>query len=175
MKKNVLLVLALIALVAGSAFAQKVGDMVTLSGQDYSVTNVNDRDGTVTLQVIEKIEGIYDRTVGGNAIAAINFSNDRAVITEFDKGRNVPPEWRGAVDKRVINVGDQYIRNIKATGATTWSCEIMELGPRGVIYEKGTITMQSNGDLTLSIQSNRGWRVEFKERPDPKRQQRRRR
>jgi len=167
MRKNVVLVLVLIALAAVSAFAQREGDTVSLSGQDYRVSEV--RGNRVVLEKIEKLEGAYDKSVGGNNITSINFSGDRAVITDFSNDRNQDPNWRGARDKRLINIGDPYIRNIKNIDATSWSCEILELGRNGIVWERGTINLQANGDLQIGIQSNRSWRVEFRERPDNRR------
>jgi len=171
MKKNVVLVLVLMALVAVSAFAQREGDTVQLSGQDYRVSQVN--GNRVVLDKIEKLEGIYDRTVGGNNITAVNFSGDRAVIADFSNERNPRSLWSNAREKNLIRMGDPYLRNIKSTGATSWSCEVLELGDRGIIWERGTINLQANGDLVIGIQRDRSWRVEFRERPDNNRRNRR--
>jgi hypothetical protein len=37
------------------------------------------------------------------------------------------PQWQSAKDKGLIKVGDQYLRNLKGTGNSTWSGQMLAL------------------------------------------------
>jgi len=159
--KKAFLLLALAVIIVGTAFAQKVGDTTQLGGQTYVVESVSgDR---VTLRKVS-LDGVWVRTVGGNNITVVTFSGTSAVITEFSNQANAA--WNGARNNGIINIGDPYIRNIINTGATTWSCEVLELntGATGIRWISGTITMQEDGTIRIGITGSSSWRVDFKKR-----------
>jgi hypothetical protein len=162
--KKAILHLALALFVAGGVFAQKAGDTVQLGGKDYRVEEVRS-DGRLVLQPVATLDGVWDRTVGGNNIIVITFSGASAVITNFAQNQT-NAAWKNAQDKGFIKVGDPYIRNIQSTGATTWSCEVLELNAdnTGIRWDSGTITMQANGTIKVGIKRASSWRVDFKKR-----------
>jgi hypothetical protein len=163
MKKGIML-LALALLAAGGVFAQKVGDTVKAGGKDYRVEEVRS-DGRLVLQPVATLDGVWDRTVGGNNIIVITFSGASAVITNFAQNQT-NAAWRNAQDKGFIKVGDPYIKNIQSTGATTWSCEVLELNTdnTGIRWDSGTITMQADKTIRIGIKRAAAWRVDFRKR-----------
>ena len=167
MKKQAFLFLALALIVAGGAFAQRVGGTYTLDGQAYIVESVSgDR---VTLLKVGSLNGVWDKTAGGNNITVLTFSGTSGVITAFDQGGAA--HWRDAANKGFIKVGDPLIRNIQSTGANTWSCEVFDVEYRGgtalggIRWDNGgTITMQADGTIRLTMASVRNWYTDFKKR-----------
>src|SRR5215471_9181047 len=101
MKKQILLALALFALIGTSAvFAQRVGETVHVGGQTYVVESVSG-DRLTLVKAGGQLNGIWDKTAGGVNAGVITFSGTSADITEL----------------RNPNNGITYIRNIQSTGA----------------------------------------------------------
>jgi hypothetical protein len=112
MKKKVLLFLVLAALIAGGAFAQKVGDSLNAFGKNYTVKEI--RDGEVILRLTPTLDGTWKSESSGNVIT---FNGNNAVFKQFGTDAQV----QSAVKKGFVKVGGQAYRNMKKTGDLTWT------------------------------------------------------
>jgi hypothetical protein len=112
MKRKGFLLLVLAALVAGGAFAQKVGDTVQVGGKDYRVEEVRN-DGYLGLRPAPTIEGVW--VYGSNVIT---ISGNGGVFTEI-----VTTKYKDAQSKGWISVGGPALRNIRSTNNQRWSCQ----------------------------------------------------
>ena len=149
MKKHVFLFLALALLVAGGVFAQRVGDTVQVAGQTYTILTIS--GDTIVLQrggnappvqqgggtVSSTLDGVWNRTsssiAAGNPLtnnARITISGSVATLTDIS---SVPSNslFRDALNKGLVRVGDQVIRNIRFTGGTTYTCEVLYVNGTG--------------------------------------------
>ena len=106
-----MLTMALALIVAGGAFAQKVGDTSQFMGQTYRVQEAG--NGRLVLQLVPSLDGVWhqddDRFV-------VTFSGNTAVFTQFGSYAL----YQDAVRKGYIKVGDQAFRNLTSTGNLTW-------------------------------------------------------
>jgi hypothetical protein len=117
MKRKVLLLLVLATLVAGGAFAQKVGDTVDVLGKKYDVKEA--KDGRLVLQLAATLDG--DWQAGG---FVISFNGNNAVFKQCSPS---DVTWKDAIKKGYIKVGDQALKKIKKTGDLTWSGQIRQV------------------------------------------------
>jgi hypothetical protein len=133
MKRKGLILLVLTALVAGGAFAQKVGDAANVSGKNYTIQEVKS-DGSLVLKPIpEGLDGVWQTTSNSPLPSGseYNFSGTTAVLLSK---RTTMSNWNLAIEKGYWKVGEPVIRNIKSTEAGKWSCELLWL-----TYEKNTL------------------------------------
>jgi hypothetical protein len=141
MKKKVLLLLVLATLVAGGAFAQKVGDTVDFYGKKYDVKEMN--DGRVVLQLTPTLDGTW--TLGSTIFT---IKGNSGVIKQLPS--NEGALVKSAIDKGYFKVGTTYIRNLKYTSNSKWTGQIMGF----VFYNNNpdvcTETGWYNCTLTLS-------------------------
>jgi len=117
MKKGIFL-LAFAVLVAGGAFAQRVGDTVQVSGQSWRVQELN--NGRMVLQLVPSLDGVWVNSGNGNVIT-INGST--GVITTISPNAL----WQDAISKGYVKVGDQVRRNITSSGNLRWTCQALEV------------------------------------------------
>ena len=136
--------LAVLALfVAGGVFAQRVGDTVTVSGQNWRVQEL--RDGRMVLQLVPTLNGTW--VAAGGRVVTI--TGNSGVYTQMDSAART----RDAVNKGYIRVGDQFIRNLTSSGDLRWSgqslmLEFLSNAPNvvtGVTWSNCTITMSADG------------------------------
>jgi hypothetical protein len=113
MKRKVLLLLVLATLIAGGAFAQKVGDIVDVMGQKYDVKEA--KDGRLVLQLAATLDGTWSAG-GGSVVITIN--GNSGVYKKFTVDDDT---WQDALKKGYFKMGDQYYRNLSKTGALTWT------------------------------------------------------
>ena len=147
------LFLVLALLVAGGVFAQRVGDTVQIDGQPYTIRSVS--GDTVTLQRAPQgqLDGAWNSTIvvlGHGSV--ITFSGNGAVFTEIAASGGGP--YVAARNGGHINNGDPFIRNIRSTGANTWSCEVLSVSTRGggifdITWNNGSLEILSNGVLSI--------------------------
>ena len=166
MKKGILL-LALVAIVAGGVFAQRGGDTWQVGDETWVVQSVS--GDTMTMKKAPGLAGVWDKTDGFGP-PTVTVSGANAVLIApltFAEVRNVSGSWapryNEAVSRGMINVGDTFLRNIQSTGTdsrgrTTWSCESLYLTGSGnnarLEWRRGTITMQANGETEFP-----GWGI----------------
>jgi hypothetical protein len=144
MKKKVLLFLVLATLVAGGAFAQKVGDTVDFYGKNYTVKEA--KDGSVLLQLTPTLDGTWKNENGGETIT---FNGNTAVYKQISSS----PLTQDAVKKGFIKVGGQAYRNLKKTGALTWTGQNVGFQSytdtpnicEGVTWVNTTLTLSADG------------------------------
>jgi len=168
----VLLVLAVIAV--GGVFAQRVGDTVQVAGQTYTILTIS--GDTIVLQrggqpqggvtgdttVPSQLNGVWghrsnlaNRFVNG---ARFQISGTSAVLTDISEVQANNNIFRDALVKGFVKVGDPILRNIRATGATTYSCEVLFIEATGTTansasWKPGTITYAttSGGRFTITV------------------------
>jgi hypothetical protein len=155
MKRKGLLLLVLAALVAGGAFAQKVGDTGDFMGKNYTVQEV--RDGSVLLKLTPTLDGTWK---DNNRRHIFTFNGNNAVY------KQISPDavWQDAVKKGYVKVGDQAFRNMKKTGDLTWTGQVRGVysypDSPNVAVNMGwlnvTITMSADGK-TLSDGGPGSW------------------
>ena len=135
--------LAVFALfIAGGVFAQRVGDVIIVSGQSWRVQEL--RDGIMMLQLIPSLNGVW---VMEDEVISINGSN--GIFTQMPSTSLV----RDAVSKGFINIGDQRYRNLTRTGEFTWTGQMNgfmahDTTPNiaiGISWRNVTIIMSPNG------------------------------
>jgi hypothetical protein len=172
--RKAFLLLALVLIVAGGAFAQRVGDTVQVNGQTYTILTVSgdtivlQRGGTPAASVpsgttglsspLDGVWGAYSnqRTRFVNR-ARFNISGSSGVLTDISEVEATNNIFRDALVKGFVRVGDPILRNIQGTGATTWSCEVLHIEATGntatsVQWRAGTITGTSNNSrFTIAV------------------------
>jgi hypothetical protein len=111
MKRKVLLVLVLATLVAGGAFAQRVGDTLDAFGKKYTVQEAS--DGRVVLQLTPTLDGTWKKDDG----RVITFNGNTGVYKQIGSSA----VYQDAEKKGYIKVGAQAFRNLKKTDGLTWS------------------------------------------------------
>jgi hypothetical protein len=119
--KKAFLFLVLALLVAGGAFAQRVGDTVKVGGNDYRLEEVRG-DGRLVFQPVPTLDGVWESSQG--AVLTINGST--AVRTQFSSNNN-DALTQDAINKGFMKIGDQTYRNLRKTGDLTWTGQIMGL------------------------------------------------
>jgi hypothetical protein len=154
MKRKGLLLLVLAALVAGGAFAQKVGDTVDFYGQKYDVKEM--KDGRVVLQLTPTLDGTWKTERG----TIITINGNTAVYKQLSP--NPTGIEKSARDKGFVKIGSQTYRNLKKTGDLTWTgqiagykfytktpdiCEVIEWIPL-------TLTLSTDGKTFVESGSN---------------------
>jgi hypothetical protein len=144
MKRKGLLLLVLATLVVGGAFAQKVGDTVDVMGQKYDVKEA--KDGRLVLQLTPTLDGTW-KTPSGSTVITFNGSN--AVYKQLT---NLSGKMKSAIDKGFIKVGDQFIRNLKKTGALTWTGQ--ELGIKSYTNAPDVATGTGWMDCTITLSAD---------------------
>ena len=143
MKKKVFLFLALALIVAGGAFAQRVGDTVQVSGQSYRVQEAG--GGRLVLQLVPSLNGVWQHDDG----RLVTFNGSTAVYTQFGSSAS----YQDAVRKGYIRIGDQAFRNLASSGNLTWRGQQFAAftnpsAPNVAIraeWTNITITMNANG------------------------------
>jgi len=153
MKKKVFLVLVLALIVAGGAFAQRVGDNVQVMGQSYRVQEA--ANGRLVLQLVPSLDGVWV-TPNGNVYTQ---NGSTCVITQIGANSAL---WQDAVSKGYLKVGDQVRRNFRSTGSLTWTGQYL-----GVTYNNNapnvatgtswfdtTLTMSADGLSYVSSATN---------------------
>jgi hypothetical protein len=143
MKKKVLLLLVLATLIAGGAFAQKVGDTLNAFGKNYTVQEV--RDGSVLLQLTPTLDGTWTLgstifTITGNSGVIKQLPSDESALID------------SAIDKGYFKVGTTYIRNLKYTSNSKWTGQLM-----GFIYNSnkpGVCTGTGWYNLTFTLSAD---------------------
>jgi uncharacterized protein (DUF1330 family) len=113
MKRKGLLFLVLATLVAGGAFAQKVGDSLNAFGKNYTVKDI--RDGEVILMLTPTLDGTWKRDDGN----VVTFNGNTAVYKQFSSAL-----YQDAAKKGYLKVGGQAYRNLKKTDGLTWSGQV---------------------------------------------------
>ena len=114
MKKKVLMILVLLAVIGTSAvFAQKAGDTGQFLGQTYRVESSS--NGRLVLQLVPSLNGTW--------------MNDSRMVIEINGNTGTIDSvgssslWQDAVKKGYVKSGDQKFRNIRSTGNLKWSVE----------------------------------------------------
>ena len=163
----------------GGAFAQRVGDVVQITGSSETWRVESAGGDRITLvkagqhrQNRNRLDGAWDKTAGGATITAVTFSGSGAVMSAFDHNKRGDGHWHDAYRKGFIKVGDPCVRNIQSAGATTWTCEVLDVASTdnyrtssGIRWDSGTITMQADGTIRIhsSIWQN-SWDMIFRKR-----------
>jgi hypothetical protein len=137
MKRKGLLLLVLAALVAGGAFAQKVGDTVQVGGDSYNIESINgDR---ITLLKLSPLDGNWkESSVFGRAFS---IKGDTGIFTDFGTAALI----QTGIKKGSYKIGGQYLRNLTRTGNLTWNGQECGLtGSGDPIWLDCTITMSAD-------------------------------
>jgi hypothetical protein len=142
MKRKGFLFLVLATLIAGGAFAQKVGDTVDFYGKKYDVQEM--KDGRVVLQLAATLDGTWKS--GGGMI--VTFNGNTAVIKQLQP--NSTGYAKSAEDKGFIKVGTTYFRNLKKTGALTWAGQILGITFNTKVPDVAVGTTWVDCTITLS-------------------------
>jgi hypothetical protein len=120
MKRKVLLLLVLATLVAGGAFAQKVGDTVDFYGKKYDVKEM--KDGRVVLQLAPTLDGTWST---GDGDIVITITGNTSVIKKIPTNVALV---KSAVDKGHVKVGSTpWYRNITKKSDGTWSAQVISI------------------------------------------------
>ena len=151
--KKAFLLVALALIVAGGAFAQRVGDTVQVSGQSWTVQELS--NGRMVLQLAPSLNGVWvsergtDTTINGNTGVLTAISPTYAL-------------YQDAVNKGYIKVGDTIRRNLTSSGNLRWTGEVLEV-TYGSNSNVATGTRWVNATITLSAdgQSFRSSNVNF--------------
>jgi hypothetical protein len=138
--KKVFLPLVLALLIAGGAFAQRVGDTVQVFGGIYRVQEA--KDGSVLLQLVS-LDGVWQYGARGGVFS---INGRTGVFTEIDPSA----AWQDAINKGYVKVGDQLFKNLTNTGDLTWTGECIFLDTNrnvatGTRWENVTITLAADG------------------------------
>jgi hypothetical protein len=173
MKRKGLLLLVLAALVAGGAFAQKVGDTLDAFGKNYTVQEVKN-DGSLMLKPkAEGLDGAWIHTSGSVLPipmgGTITFSDTTAVLSS---NSTRDQRYNDAIKKGYWKVGEPVIRNIKSTGAGKWSCEVLLLvgmvgnnhTPTGAEWTASKIEMLPDGQIDVYVNATGNQRSKLKKR-----------
>ena len=147
-KMKIFLVLALVAIVAGGVFAQRVGETVTIGGRAYTVAEVG-FDGTIVLRPVAAaapvapvgavgsgINGTWRGTTSG---AIISISGDQAVYVQI----GTHPLMVDAANKGRIAVGGIVFNRIQNRAPIQWSADI-----RNFNYNANSPTVNSGVGYT---------------------------
>jgi hypothetical protein len=153
MKSKGFLFLVLATLVAGGAFAQKVGDTVQVSGQPYTIQTVN--GDVITIRKALSIEGVWNTGGSNGNVKTIN--GNTGVYTQI-----VTAVVKDAVSRGYVKVGDPSDINIIKTGDRTWKGQCLVIlyktsSPNvciGVTWTDSTYTLSADGK-TLQISAAR--------------------
>jgi len=131
--KKAIIVLILASLVAGGVFAQKVGDIVQVSGQTFRVTEYS--GGRLVMQLVS-LDGVWQLASGRN-VHTIN--GNTGVWTQ------IGPESQAAERNGHVKVGDLWLRNIIKTDDLTWTCQSLNVSANGATWVDCIITMAADG------------------------------
>jgi hypothetical protein len=138
MKRKGLLLLVLATLVAGGAFAQKIGDTLNAFGKNYTVQEAS--DGRVVLQLTPTLDGTWKNDNNGNIVT---FNGNTAVYKQIGSSALL----QSAVKKGFIKVGGQYARNMKKTGDLKWTGQCIGLQS----YDNNDCVSIIWADITITI------------------------
>jgi hypothetical protein len=121
MKRKGLLFLVLATLIAGGAFAQKVGDTVDFYGKKYNVKEM--KDGSVLLQLALTPDGDWKNSGVGRVITIKGTTGTIKEVGSTTTKANDDDSFRykSAVDKGYLKVGTQVVKNLKQSGDLTWT------------------------------------------------------
>ena len=138
--KKVIFLLALALIVAGGAFAQRVGDTVQLGGQTWAVQSIS--GDTATIRKVRSLDGVWVSSVGH----IITINGSIGVYTQIAS----TAVWQDAVSKGYVKVGDQNMRNLTSSGNLRWTGQVLTLGYSGNVatrtqWDNTTITMNADG------------------------------
>ena len=141
--------LALALIVAGGAFAQRVGDTVQLGGETWTVQSIS--GDTATIRKVPGLDGTWNETSTWTRVVTI--SGDTGVFTAFGSNALV----QNGVSKGYYKVGDPYFRNITKTGDLTWSGQEYGLtgsgsNATGARWNNCTFTLSADGQ-TLQVRA----------------------
>ena len=143
--KKGLMLLVLAALVATGAFAQRVGDTVTVSGKEYRIEEVRN-DGRLLLQFVPSLNGVWV-CIFGNATYVETINGSTGTYTELS---GLQPRWQDALNRGLISIGGQSIRNLRSTGNLTWSGQMRSVTFNNRAPNVATGTTWINCTITLS-------------------------
>jgi hypothetical protein len=145
MKRKVLLVLILAALVAGGAFAQRVGDTVQVGGKDYRVDEVRN-DGYLGLRPAPTIDGTWE---GFRGASVFTIAGTTGIWTHISPSTPMVAYWQDAIQKGYLKVGNEYFRNLRKTGDSTWAGQFF------AVYGNGTVATQTKWlDMTMTLSTD---------------------
>jgi uncharacterized protein (DUF2147 family) len=133
MKRKGLLLLVLAALVAGGAFAQKVGDTVQITGStsDYRVEEIRN-DGRVMLVPIVTPEGVW--LYGGNTLHTI---------------KGTTGVWTAS--------GEAWLKDLKKTGDLSWTATVVTKGRGSGAWNVCTIILSADGRTMKMSGDKNNW------------------
>jgi len=133
--KKVSLFLVFGLFVLASAFSQRVGDIVQVSGQTFRVTEYS--GGRLVMQLVS-LDGLWQSGTNGGIQ---RISGRSGVFAQIDPSR----EWQNAVANGVVKVGDPVFRNITKTGDLTWTGEVSVLSNNRMSWTNVTFTLSADG------------------------------
>jgi uncharacterized protein (DUF2147 family) len=142
MKRKGLLLLVLAALVAGAAFAQKVGDTANVFGKNYTVKDI--RDGEVILMLTPTLDGTWKN--GAGTVSTIN--SNTGVYKQFPSSPSAL--LKSAINKGYVKVGTQMLRNLKKMGDLTWAGQQLAIAWNNSDTNTATGTGWVDSTITLS-------------------------
>ena len=149
MIKKSLLLLALALIVAGGAFAQRVGDTTQAFGQSWRVQELG--NGRMVLQLVPSLDGVWVSSIGHT----ITINGSTGVFTQISSSHAT---WQDAVRKGFVKVGDQYLRNFSSSGNLRWTGQLLQANyntstpdvATGVSWTNTTLTMSADGQTLQS-------------------------
>jgi hypothetical protein len=154
MKRKGLLFLVLATLIAGGAFAQKVGDTVDVMGQKYDVKEA--KDGRLVLQLAATLDGTW---AAGDYIV-FTITGNTSVIKKLPTSGGLT---KSAVDKGHVKYGSTaWYKNITKKSDRTWSAQLITIlwktnDPNvatGLNYIPVTLTLSADGKTLTDNSDN---------------------
>ena len=151
------LFLALALIVAGGAFAQRVGDTWQVGNETWVVQSVS--GDTLTMKKAPGLDGVWRIR---NDVEEITISGSTGIYTQPRRSYN--GIWKSAIDNGYIVFGSTpAFRNLRKTGDLTWTGEVIQTqgsgsNATGITYANVTITLSADGQtLTTSGGSRDTW------------------
>jgi hypothetical protein len=141
MKRKGLLLLVLATLIAGGAFAQKVGDTIQAGGSNWTVQSVS--DNTMVLQKVPTLDGTWKRDDG----LVVTFNGNAAVYNQL----STSALYQDAKNKGHVKIGDQMFRNLNKTSGLTWSVQVRTIQFKTNAPNVATGTNWGNDNIALSV------------------------
>ena len=154
MKKQMGFFLILALIVAGGAFAQRVGDTIQAAGQSWTVQELG--GGRMVLQLVPSLNGVW-LSARGNVMT---LNGSTGVHTTQSPTHAL---WQDAINKGYLKVGDQIYRNISSSGNLRWTGQAFTVtyntnAPNvaiGTTWSNATLTMSADGQ-TLQMRTSSG-------------------
>jgi hypothetical protein len=162
MKRKGFILLLLAALVAGAAFAQKVGDTVDVTTGMNGQWTVREIKGDT--MVLQRSDLGLNGTYSGARGLRFTITGTGGVVDRFDTSGLV-------FNNQFWKIGDAIIRNLQSTGNNAWSCEMFIVNEAkdtntssqtitGRSWKKANITT-SNGRSFRFSAADRSWYYDF--------------